>query len=518
MVVSRQRLLKLGLLGGASLVLPAGRLTQAILADAIPSSPVFPPFLRPLPIAPTLVPSARDATADYYAVTMQPALAQILPDPKLKTPVWTYNGLYPGPTFQVMRGRTVQVRQTNMLPEATSMHLHGAVVDGNSDGHALDLIPPGGVKVYTYPNTEHLNPDRQSARTQWYHDHAIDATGAHVYKGLAGFYLIHDDLEAELQLPSGAYDIPLVIQDRRFNADGSLFFPPFPDFDSENGVFGDTIVVNGAMQPFLQVEPRRYRFRVLNGSNARQYELALSSGQPLMQIATEGGLLPTPVPRSSLFIAQAERYEFIIDFTGQQGNHIVLRNLNGQSNAALNGQNSTDEILRFDVVLPLRGQDTSAALTATTPMRPIARISESAATVTRHFRFERTGGMWAVNGLFFDKTLVRVDANPRAGDVEIWELENASGGWTHPIHIHLINFQILDRNGAPPAPGEAGWKEVVLLHHNETVRVIMQWYDVPDGPARTDGLDFKNKYVFHCHNLEHEDHMMMGEIEVRRRL
>ena len=386
MIVSRQKLLKLGLLSGASLVLPAGRLTQAILADAIPSSPVFPPFLRPLPLPSKLKPVRRDATTDYYAITMRPDLAQILPDPRLRTPIWGYNGLFPGPTIEVKTGRTVVVTQTNMLPEATSVHLHGAVVDGNSDGHPLDLIPPGGVKVYTYPNTEHQNPDRQSARTQWYHDHAIDVTGPQVYRGLAGFYLIRDDLEKELQLPSGPYDIPLVIQDRRFNADGSLFFPPFPDFDSENGVFGDTIVVNGVMQPFLQVEPRRYRFRVLNGSNARQYELALSSGQPLLQIATEGGLLPTPVPRSSLFIAQAERYEFIVDFTGQQGNHMVLRNLNGQN-----------------------------------------------------------------------------------------------------------------------------------MHHNETVRVIMQWYDVPDGPVRTDGRDFKNKYVFHCHNLEHEDHMMMGEIEVRRR-
>src|SRR5262249_34706426 len=280
-------------------------------------------------------------------------------------------------------------------------------------------------KVYTYPN---LDEDSQSARTEWYHDHAVDITGPNVYRGLAGFYLIHDESELRLHLPTGRFDIPIVLQDRRFNADGSLFFPVFDTFDSNNGVFGDTIVVNGAQPPFLRVEPRRYRFRFLDGSNARQYRLALSTGDPLTVIATEGGFLQHPVPVASLFIAQAERYEFIIDFTHLAGKHIVLENHNLRSD---DDPTRIGKLMRFDVTLPLSRPDTSRIPSF---LRAIVPIPESEATVRRHFEFNRDDGQWAINGQFFDETLRRVDANPRSGTTEIWHIVNKSGGWTHPIH------------------------------------------------------------------------------------
>ena len=507
--LSRRDLLKLGLLTGTAAGLPLARLAQAVADGNPPTSPFFQPFQLPLPIPPNHVKTVTP-NADVYHVVMREAFAQILPDPRLKTRVFTYNGFYPGQTFQVRRGRPVVVTQRNHLPVNTSVHLHGAVVDGNSDGHPLDIIRPGGVKVYTYPNPD---VDSQSARTEWYHDHAVDITGSNVYHGLAGFYLIHDASEIRLRLPTGRFDIPLVLQDRRFNADGSLFFPVFDTFDSNNGVFGDTIVVNGAQQPFLRVEPRRYRFRVLDGSNARQYRLQLSNDDPLILIATEGGFLERPVFLSSLFIAQAERYEFIIDFTHLAGKHIVLRNTNLRSD---DDPTRIGNLVRFDVTLPLSSHDTSQIPSF---LRRITPIPESEAKLTRHFEFARDDGQWAINKRFFDETLARVDARPRSGDIEIWELKNGGGGWRHPIHIHLINFQILDRNGGPPLPWEHGWKETVLLHEGETVRVIIRWYDVPAGPPRNppDGKNFKNKYVFHCHNLEHEDHAMMGEIEVQPR-
>jgi FtsP/CotA-like multicopper oxidase with cupredoxin domain len=439
--------------------------------------------------------SAPDADVDYYDIYMREAEIPVLPGPP--TRMFTYNGMYPGPTIVATRNRPVSVTQHNGLAVNTSIHNHGAYVGGDSDGHPADAIAPGKSKPYFYPNAVETAPDDVTSHLQWYHDHVEHATSTNVYRGLAGLYLFVDPNEAALGLPSDGADISLVIQDRLFNADNSLNYP-FPANDSDNGVLGDVILVNGAPQPYLKVERRKYRLRFLNGCPARNLELSLGSGVPLQVIAAEAGLLEHPVSVSSLFIAPAERYEVIVDFARYpKGSSLVLKNLQGGTR--------TKDVMRFDVTW-------DAVDTSTVPdrLRTIPRILEADATMRRRFVFERTNGQWVINGKTFDRR--RIDATPRVGDTEIWTLANNSGGWLHPVHIHLLNFQVLDRNGRPPAPQESGWKETVKVGPNEVVRVIMKWPVVP----LNNGIvgQYPATYVFHCHNLEHEDHDMMMQFKV----
>ena len=275
------------------------------------------PFTVPLPILPVLAPTSSDATTDYYDITMQVGTKQIIPG-KLTT-IWGYNGIYPGPTIKARSGRTAVVRQVNNLQESMSVHLHGGHTPPDSDGHPTDLIGPGATKTYVYPNN-------QVAATLWYHDHAIDVTGRHVYMGLSAFYLLSDSFEDSLPLPKGDNDVALLIQDRLFNSDGSLNYP-LTDNTITTGVVGDTLLVNGAIQPYFQVGRRKVRFRILNGSNARIYKLALSTGDPLTQIGSDGGLLSNPVSRQEISLAPAERIDVVIDFSKYPiGTSVVLRN------------------------------------------------------------------------------------------------------------------------------------------------------------------------------------------------
>jgi len=294
-----------------------------------------PLFQRPLPLPAEARPARTDATTDYYELTMRPAQVEILPG--YRATVWGFDGQVPGPTIRATRGRRVVVRQTNGLAVPTATHLHGGHVAPEMDGHPTDPVAPGQSKEYVYPNN-------QLGATLWYHDHAMDTTAQHVYMGLAGFYLLADPDEAALSLPGGAYDVPLVIQDRAFAADGSLVYPgntAMPLLMS--GFQGDTLLVNGAPYPFFPVAARKYRLRLLNGSNARHYQLALGNGQPFTVIGTDGSLLPAPVSAPTLSLAPAERVEVVVDFAQVPvGSSVVLENRLGQGSLA--------QLLRFDVV------------------------------------------------------------------------------------------------------------------------------------------------------------------------
>ena len=292
---------------------PAGDLFGSGNAAAALSDPVStaslaadPLFEAQLPIPPLLAPTSRDAGTDYYDITIRSGSAQMRAG--ASTAIVGFDGITPGPTILATRGRTVQITQTNAWTENVSIHNHGHKVAAASDGHPTDYIAPGSSKVYTYPND-------QNAGTYWYHDHTLDLTGPHVYQGLAGFYIIRDPKEDALKLPSGNYDIPLLIQDKRFNADNSLSYEP----GSLLGFLGDTAVVNGAVTPYLDVSTRQFRFRVLNGSNARPLALQLrvagsSTVEPFQVIASDGGLLPSPIEVSVLPVAPAERYDIVVDF------------------------------------------------------------------------------------------------------------------------------------------------------------------------------------------------------------
>jgi spore coat protein A, manganese oxidase len=299
--LSRRQILKLGALAVLGMTLPVST-SIAPMATGVKKSPRVPLFAQTLRIPPVLASVRRDATTDYYEITQKLAQVEILPD--LTTTIWGYNGQFPGPTIKARTGRTTVIQQTNLLPDPVAVHQHGGLTSPESDGYPTDLIPPGGTKEYVYPN-------QRRASTMWYHDHAMDQTGRHVYLGLAGFYIVQDDVEDSLPLPKGAYDVPLLLQDRLFAADGSLAFNPVGHVLTP----GDTILVNGTPWPRFEVANRKYRFRILNGSNSRVFKLALSTGQPFVQIGTDGGLLPAPVESPAIPLAMAERAEVAIDFS-----------------------------------------------------------------------------------------------------------------------------------------------------------------------------------------------------------
>jgi FtsP/CotA-like multicopper oxidase with cupredoxin domain len=484
----RDFLRRAGLLGG--LVVPAGLAgvrtgwwnppsSFAIAGDEVldgiaPSPPVV-PFQAPFRTPPVLRPTRADADTDYYEITMRPATLEILPG--RPTTIWGFNGQFPGPTIKARSGRRVVVRQRNELPDAgPSVHLHGGHVAPDSDGYPTDMIASGAAKDYVYPNG-------QIAATLSYHDHEMGRTGRNVYMGLFGAYLIEDDVEASLNLPSGDYDVPLIIQDRAFRLDGSLLYSP----DMMHGALGDVILVNGVPQPRFEVANRKYRLRILNGSNAREYGLTLSSGQPSLQIATDGGMLPRPVRRTTIPLFPFERVEVVVDFSEVPvGSQVILRN---EFDAGRTGQ-----VMLFDVVR--READPS---TLPSSLRPLERLEPASASATRDFTLGMDGMTWVINSQRFDPA--RVDATPRMGSTEIWRFQNRSG-MAHPMHIHLDMFQILDRNGAPPSEAESGWKDTVAVGPDEVVRVIVRF------------TDYTGRYLVHCHNLEHEDEAMMAQFEV----
>lgn len=470
MALTRRQLLQMMGAGGAAVLLP---LERAMWAFAAPSTPRFAANLKRLPV---LAKTAADATTDYYDIEMRPAAVTILPGKV--TPVWAYNGLYPGPTIKARSRRRVVVTFTNRLGVPTTVHNHGANVPAASDGHPTDLIAPGGTKVYEYPNT-------QVASTLWYHDHAAHSTSRNVYMGLAGAYLIGDRVEAKLNLPRGHYDIACIIQDRSFRTDGSLDF-----VDDHNAVFGDTILVNGRPWPRLAVAGRRYRFRFVNGSNTREYELALDSGDPLTQIASDGGLLSAPFTTPSIRLSPGERAEVVIDFAGYPaGSRVVLKNLMG---ASVDG---TDAVMRFDVGSP---ESDPSALPSS--LRTIERLPTSP-SVTRRFTLsmDPTTALWVINGLPFDAG--RIDVQPRLDVPERWVVTNTSG-MAHPFHIHLAMFQLLKRGGSAPSAGERDWKDTVRVDPGSSVEFVTKF------------TGYTGRYVYHCHNLAHEDHDMMAQMRV----
>jgi spore coat protein A len=382
------------------------------------------------------------------------------------------------------------VRHTNRLAVPTVVHLHGGRTPPESDGFPVDTVAPGETREYVYPN-------EQAAATLWYHDHTMGATGRNIYMGLAGLYVLGDDAEDRLGLPRGDCDVPLVLQRKQLAADGSIAYP-----GGRFGADGDTILVNGAPWPRFEVARRRYRFRLLNAANATLFDLNLDSGEDLAQIATDGGLLPAPARVPHLPLGPAERAEVVVDFARYAlGARVVLRSGGRAGDQAV-------PLLRFDVARDAPDDDDDSVLPEA--LRPLEPIPERAAARARELVFGAgpQAGLppidWAINGRDFDPD--RAAAAVPFGDVEIWRLRNrpllGRIAMAHPVHVHLVHFQVLDRNGAPPPPHERGWKDTVVLGEGDEVRVV----------ARFDG--HRGRYVLHCHNLEHEDHSMMARFDV----
>jgi spore coat protein A, manganese oxidase len=501
MELRRRDLLKLGLFSSAALMLPAERIarTKDAFGDRIATSKLPKPYTTNFVTPPVLQPSKINRTYDCYRLDQIERQVEIIPG--LKTPIWGYNGITPGPTIRVNRGRPLVVRQCNDLPAKhpqlrynvwTSTHLHGSASLPQYDGYASDTTNPVQWKDYKYPNF-------QNARTLWYHDHGVHITAPNAYMGLAAMYIMHDPLEQSLEIPHGDYDIPLVLRDAMFTNKGVLIF----DDRSESSLMGDVNLVNGKPWPLMKVEPRKYRFRILNGAISRSYKLKLSTGDQMFVIGTDGGLMPAPAPTTSLRIGMAERYEVIIDFSKYAGKRVELLNEllpNNRDEANIN------KVMAFDVGTVANDTWDNKVPAVLNPESEVMNLQPSQSVKTRKLAFERKNSEWTVNGQIWDDVVrsdyKKVVANPKLNDVEIWELENRSGGWFHPVHIHLIDFKILDRNGKAPFNYEMGPKDVAYVGENETVRVIAKF-----GPQ-------EGRYMIHCHNLVHEDHDMMVQFQV----
>jgi spore coat protein A len=509
-MLTRRELVKRVLFAAPVLSLSPKLSTELWADNNLPPSPPFVPFQTELP-RPSVIQPVNPATfpgppppilpnTDYFLVSQEKADVSIFPTGP-RTTVWTYNGSYPGPTFVVQKDRQILVRQINNLnePNTSTTHLHGAHTPSISDGGAFtsQIVAPGHFKDYVYPN------DDTFGHTLFYHDHFLDFTGRNLYMGLAGFYLLQDQFEHDLvsagKLPGPDFDIGLALQDRLFDANNQLVYNTF----DHDGFIGDRFLVNGAIQPKLTVANRRYRFRLLNGANARFYGLALSTGDSFTIIGSDQALLRHPVTVNKLVMGMAERYEIIVDFSRYLGKSLFLLNALPQNNGR--GPNSFDlsaavPILRFDVAINDPEVNPQAI---PDPLRTDLVLPQLKDVVkTRTFEFNRSQGAWQVNGKFYDED--RIDASPRLNTTERWNFKNGGGGWFHPIHTHDQGFRILLRNGRTPPPWEQGLKDTVALAGGDEADVLIHF----------EGANNLGKYNIHCHNTEHEDMRMMVRFDV----
>ena len=497
----------LGALGAAgATALPWGSTLSAKVTSTLPASLMPRPFEGRFKEAPVMQPirSFRDPDGvwvDTFAVIERAGRAEIAPG--VVTPVFGYNGMAPGPTIKMMKGRRSVLRVRNQLPDrhpllgtefTTSVHLHGSASLPQFDGFASDVTPPGFFKDYEYPNVQH-------ARTLWYHDHGVHVTAQNAYTGLYAQYHIHDREEMEL-LPQGEFDVSLTVGDVLFARDGNLQY----DDRSTSGLMGDVIVVNGVAWPTMKVRRRVYRFRMLTASTARSYRFALDTGDPVTMVATDAGLMPQAVEVDQWRQSSGERYEFLVDFSRYRaGQRVVLRNLSNPNNVDFE---HTGKVMAFDVTdAPVDKRDhTWKRIPNVLANSHAMSITEKQSKRVRRDTFERAGGFWTINGRTWDDVVDSefqlLSADPNPGDIEVMEFENRSGGWFHPAHIHLVDFKVLSRNGRPPFDYELGPKDTVYIGEGELVRVVVQY-----GPHR-------GRYMVHCHNLAHEDHDMMVQYAV----
>jgi FtsP/CotA-like multicopper oxidase with cupredoxin domain len=556
-MLGRRDLLRFGLSGGAAFFGSRRACARSrFAAGDPPPSPRTTPFVQPLPFPPALTPvdpfradcplppQSDLSRLRFYHMIQEERLVALHPELPL-TRVWGYRdanvkrGDYPlvaGPTFIGRSKEPIVVRQENRLPEehvgfglpTTTVHFHGGHVPAISDGFPEDIpgfrvaIEPGHTFDYCYPlldpgfSTGEADATDRPA-TMWYHDHILDFTGPNVYLGLAGFFLYFDELDSGsersgLRLPSGEFDVPLLFQDRRLDRRGQLVYDGLID---HSGFLGDKWLTNGVIQPFLNVKRRKYRFRLLNGCNARflGMQLVTQDGrpQPFTLIATEGGLMASPVRgRDLAFLSPAQREDIVVDFSRyREGTVLYLEDrVDQEDGRGPKGDFEEPELLgsgrRFLKIIV--GPEADDPSQVPDELRPFEAISaaEIARARRREFVFDRRHGVWAVNGEPVD--LERSVASPGLNEPEVWHLVNKSGGWWHPVHVHLEFMHILRRNGRRAVDdlerdGQSK-RDVITLGPNDDVEAFFKFRDFP-GP-----------WVFHCHTLEHEDAFMMARFTV----
>ena len=573
---------------------------QLCLAGNQTASPPTTPFIDPLPIMPTartvasLSPTpttfpnvnAGEVRAGPHQATQLDASRFPIVPPRLyhftqkqftvrhpsdrslpRQTIWGFDDgssgpISPGPTYRADYGIPQLTRNTNSLPAVTQVnntgfgfpsvttHLHNGHTPSESDGNPCDFYTAGHVCDQYYPNVlAGFNSDHQpngdineALSTLSYHDHRVDFTSQNTYKGLVGYYLLFNqfdtgDESTGFHLPSfPQFDIPLVFADKIYDpSTGQLVF----DLFNLDGILGDKFLVNGVIQPFFNVQPRRYRFRLLDTGPSRFFEFFLTdlnnpgATNPFFVIGNDGNLLPNPVQVTSVRIGVAERVDVIIDFSKFAWKTVYLENrlnqLNGQGPVPVDSQigalsdlsaecsanltvgGTIPSILpagRGNLLLQFRVSGTAASDgsvdPATDPTFYALPDTTAAARVVRTFKFDRLNGQWSINGQFMDCGIGPSGFSEtfrfavRQNSVEHWLLTNLTGNWTHPIHIHLEEHQIMSRNRVAPALVERSRKDVTQLHPNERVELFFRF------------RDWLGKYPIHCHNVVHEDHAMMA--------
>jgi spore coat protein A len=525
-LISRRRFLS-----GSSLLAATPFLSRAMPPMPRPAEPNLDPstlerFVDPLPMPQIARPLERRPAPDgsgkhaaYYRVSMR-AISHKLHRDLPPTTLWSVGGSMPGVMFDTRCGEGQLIEWVNELPQKhflpidhtihgaekdlpevrSVVHLHGGKTPAESDGYPEDWYEPGKSRTYYYPN-------QQEATLLWYHDHAMGINRLNIYAGMFGLYIVRDESELALNLPSGKYEIPLMLADRDLRRDGQLSYPvsPNPERPWVPEAFGEAQLVNGKLFPYLDVEPRKYRIRILNGANGRFYRLTLSNGGEMHQVGSDQGLLSAPVTLKNILLAPGERADVVIDFAEWGGEKVQLMGV-------------PFELMQFRVGAgPVA--DTSALPAS---LRRVARIPESAAVRTRRLTLDENLNPVAESmGMLLNKTPwhAPITEKPLLNSTEIWELVNLTDD-VHPIHIHMVRFQILDRRRfdsfdymtknvlrytselMPPDANELGWKDTARVNAKTVTRIIVPF------------TGYAGRYVWHCHILEHEDNEMMRPYEV----
>jgi spore coat protein A len=525
------------------------------------------PYVDSLPVPPVIRATGRPG--EVIDIEMRQFPQKVHRDLPATT-LWGYNGSWPGPTIEVQSGQPLNINWVSKLPTTHLLpidhsihgaeaslpavrnvaHLHGACAMPDDDGYpeawftAQGEHGPHGPKFNPKPSSY---PNCQPSTTLWYHDHCLGITRLNVYVGLAGFYLIRDEAEKALNLPDGEYEIPLMLQDRLFHRDGSLYYPKVVNGPKEHPIwiqefYGDYNCVNGKVSPFLEVEPRKYRFRIVNAANARFYHLRLftadSTGKiqndsfdvpSFQQIGTDGGLLPSPLEIRYLLIGPGERFDIIVDFSGCEGKSFSLVN-DAPAPYTMGGQYLAEDVMLLKVTKPLSGKDTSVVPETLVPFEPLVPTYATRERLLLVSEKERPSDGYVITGLLGNARWHEpITEDPKAGSTEIWSFVNITGD-VHPLHVHLIQFQVLNRQtfdvptyqqtgklvftGKPMAPESnerPAHKDTIKSYPGYVTRVVMRFV-LPSGAQVSPGDELL--YVWHCHILEHEDNEMMRPYKV----
>jgi spore coat protein A len=507
---------------------PAANAVSAAAAESLDPSKLK-PFVDPLPIPRIAKPIGTRPDPEhpvkqipYYRIAMRETSQKIHRDLPA-TRMWSFDGSFPGPTLETQSGEAMIVEWANELPQRhflpidhtlhgaeaslpevrAVVHLHGGRTPAASDGYPEEWVVPGKSQNCFYPS-------RQDAALLFYHDHTMGINRLNIYAGMQGFCIVRDAIEASLDLPSGKYEVPLMVCDRLLRMDGQLDYPvsEFPGKPWVPEVFGNAILVNGKLLPYLEVEPRSYRLRIMNGSNGRFYRFSLSSKSEFHVIGNDQGLLASPVAARRIPLAPAERVDIVVDFSAMAGTQVRL-------------VSDSFDLLEFRVAAKVNpGAKPPTGLQTT--LRPPTRLDPATAVHTRRLTLdEKMNDVQNSMGMLLNNTPwhMPITEKPTLGTREIWELVNLTDD-SHPIHLHLVRFQILDRrrfdrfdyqsNGTLRFTGpvqlpealESGWKDTVRADPGMVTRILIPF----EGYA--------GRYVWHCHILEHEDNEMMRPYEV----